>query len=274
MIDNQQNIASKKVFLIENQYYHFKEIWQRLNEEKYVINPSWSTDKKQETFKETIDLVRIYLNPRYTRKTRQHALEKLKKKINTFNPDLFIIDYVLVGNYYGETGVHLALKLRELGFSQPIVFLSNSEMKTANVISKYPKISGFKIWIYKGFAGKAILEGEYFTKEIIPRLRDILKLHAEKTINDEKYEIIEKLNDKHEFYSNISDERHSDAIKGQKKLKLLIDWLNVHKEEVNNLGDLTELLEVLIRNGIASDKFIKLCDEILNKPDLLYWKEA
>ncbi|MET1260217.1 hypothetical protein ABV409_12785 [Flagellimonas sp. DF-77] len=264
MTDAQKNIDGKRVFVIENQYYHFKEIWQRLNEEEYDIYPTWSTNRKHETFKEVIDLVRVYLNPRYIKSIRKNALEQLETTIKDFNPNLFIIDYILVGNYYGETGLDLALKLRELGFQQPIVFLSNSEMKSAKVIGDYPKISGSKDWIYKGFAGKVVLEKEYFEKEIIPRLNELLKLDAAKSVNSEVPELIQKFVGEYEFYSQLSTESHTDAAKGLKRLGILIDWLKTNKEEVKNVDDFNELIEVLNREGITSNKFIRLSNEKLN----------
>lgn len=270
MVDNQENTGRKVIFLIENQYDHFEKIWERLNEKYEVYPKKDKSNNKGEAYKEIINLVRVYLNPRYgidnPEKRRGIALEKLLGTIDTWKPDLFIIDYVLVGNYFGETGLDLAKKLREK-HKQPIVFLSNSKKNKAEIIAKYAELTEPKQWIYKGFAGEKVLEKDSFKEHILPEIEAILKQNVKKIISEEIEKVEKKLEKYYKTYDDLYGDHPSEskAIKpGLDRLLLLKVWLKEHKNKIGSTDEFNKLFMVLDDEGIFSDKIKRLCDEILN----------
>lgn len=172
--------SKKRIVVIENQYTQFKKIRDYLSE-YYDVYPR----KDLEEFKEFIDLVRVFLNPRYGNleedSIREKAFGKLLKFITeNIHPEIIIIDYILVGCHEAKNGIFLAKKFRENGIFVPFIFLSREWLDNYNVIEKYNKISEPKKWIEKGFAGKDILDEDYFTKHVLPQINSIM-------INDSIY---------------------------------------------------------------------------------------
>ena len=158
-----------KILIIENQFTQFNEIIKLLDGEGYHTFPD------ENSYKEFIDWIKIYLNPRYTLDRRNKYLDKILKKEIEYNPDIFIIDHILVGTHNADNGIDLAIKFRERGINQPFIFFSRTEMNNIDVCEKLPKVLPEKTWIYKGYSGADILEQKFFISEVIPKIESLLK---------------------------------------------------------------------------------------------------
>jgi ACT domain-containing protein len=233
----------KLIILIENQYFQFDVIKKNLIE-LYNIYPE--SDKQ---FKEFLDWVRIYLNIRYGETKRQHALSKILSVFKESNPDLVIIDQVLVGNHIAKNGIDLALKLRDEKISTPILFLSRTDINKVEVLQKYPNVDGLKDWLHKGYYGQKISEGDFFEKEVFKRIKSLIdafpKLDLEKSAYDYYKVINNTLNDRVgveivKCYINLRDNKkfkrnHIDALQ-----KYASGNQNIHEREelLNSLKNL------------------------------------
>jgi len=160
-----------KIILIENQKTQFDKIVNFFSKYNgnYFIYPNNSN------YQEFTDRIRVYLNTNYYKELREKILTDIFKCIEEFKPDIFIIDHVLVGCYNASTGLDFALRLRENGFQQPIIFLSRTLESDEKVMNELPKIGGNKIWVSKGYAGKEILQEEYFKKEVLEKIPSLLQ---------------------------------------------------------------------------------------------------
>jgi hypothetical protein len=229
-----------KVLLIENQKYQFKEIFEFLNE-GYEVFPDLNG------FKRILDFVRICLNNRYSKERRDTAFAKLVSEIKDFNPELFLIDHILVGNYFAKNGIDLVEKLQEIGFTQPVVFLSNTKPNTAEVISNLTKIKNFKVWIHKGYAGEEILSPDYFEKHVLLELSNILTVSL-------KEDILKILRDKIPNYLLNAKEGEPDRIYANYLSKLIE---SISNDDYNLSLDFRHLLNNLsLRNFIDAESKI------------------
>ncbi len=165
----------KRILLIENQYTQFRRIKTHLNNAGYTVYP---TDEGGDLFNEFMDYVRIYLNHRYggiqEGSRRKKVFEKIVEKINDGDFDAFIIDYILVGCSAGLTGIFLAEKFRDKGITTPIIFLSREKSNQPEITNNLNKnLEPFK-WIHKGYAGREILEDEYFRQNVIKIIEECI----------------------------------------------------------------------------------------------------
>lgn len=158
----------RKILVIENQFTQFKKITKLLDTAGYQSFPD------EETFKDYIDWIRIYLNPRYTRDRRDHFWKKILVKTIDFAAEVFIIDHILVGTHNAEDGIDLAMKFRENGITQPFIFFSRTDINSIDVCRRLPNVSPKKDWIFKGYSGAAILEPEFFRNEVIKKIEEFL----------------------------------------------------------------------------------------------------
>ena len=162
---------NKKIVIIENQLTQFEKIRNKLAycEEAYSIYPDI------DSYKEFLDWIRIYLDTRYEEKRRSNFFGKIVNKIKEENPDLLIIDHILVGCHSGKTGIDLALRLRMEGeIATPILFLSRSDLNTPHISSQYPKIAEPREWVSKNSKKKENLEDTYFNSHIMERIIEVL----------------------------------------------------------------------------------------------------
>lgn len=169
-----------RLIVIENQFYQFDKIYDYL--EKFEVFPN------KDEFKKILDLVRITLNGRYCQSRRDDAFESLISEFIRFEPDLFIIDHILVGNYFAKNGIDFVKELQKRDFKQPIIFLSNTKPNTAEVISNLPSIQDSKLWIHKGYAGEEILDLDYFDKHVVKKIEIMLS----ESLENEILKILEK----------------------------------------------------------------------------------
>lgn len=206
---------NKKIVIIENQLTQFEKIRNKLAycEDTYNIYPDI------DSYKEFLDWIRIYLDTRYEEKRRLNFFRKIVNKIKEENPDLLIIDHILVGCHSGKTGIDLALKLRTEGkIATPILFLSRSDLNTPHISSQYPKIAEPREWVSKNSKKKENLEDAYFNDHIM----DIIKKLLKKERTPIKDRIINQLRDKS---TNIPDDSDMENIIN-KLTKQFIDYLN------------------------------------------------
>lgn len=237
--------SKRRVLVIENQFTQFKEIIRLLDGAGYQVFP---TDEK--TFKDYLDWIRIFLNPRYDLSRRTLFWEKILQKTIEFSADIFIIDHILVGTHSAEDGIDLAIKFREKGISQPFIFFSRSEMNNIEICDKLPKVLEEKIWIFKGYSGADILEKKFFVAEIIPKIETLLKKQISTLI-------IEKLNEK-------KTQKITSATTGIQK-EIITETLKLIQQVKNAKIQLSEeLLDKLSEDKLESE-YLKLLKSLVIK---------
>ncbi len=193
----------RRILIIENQFVQFKDIIKLLGNSGFDFFPD------ENTFVEYIDAVKIYLNPRYPIERRNSFLDKLIEMTTNFNPEILIIDHILIGAHDGEDGIDLALKFREKNLNQPIIFFSRTEQNNIDVSFKLPKVSHNKEWISKGYSGADILEEIFFKERVIPKIESFLpKTLSEKIIKkltEKKYKPGSSLKDVHRTINEVTE---------------------------------------------------------------------
>ena len=237
--------SKRKVLVIENQFTQFKEIIKLLDGAGYQTFP---TDEK--TFKDYLDWIRIFLNPRYDSNRRKLFWDKILKNTIEFNAEIFIIDHILVGTHSAEDGIDLAMKFREHGISQPFIFFSRSEMNNIDICDKLPKVLAEKIWIFKGYSGADILEEKFFTAEVIPKIETLLKKQLSTLI-------IEKLNEKKtQKITSATNDTQKEIITETLKLILQVKNAKIQSSE--------ELLNKLTEDKLESE-YLELLKSLVIK---------
>lgn len=159
--------AGPRIVLIENQFREYNKFRMKLDR-NYVIYPS------VDEYINFIDHVRVYLNPRYDQ-LRKPALRKVLEMIDAFEPDLLIVDHILVGNHTGETGIALALELRK-SIKKPIIFLSRTVRNDIDVCINLPmlKPQSNVVWVPKGYPGSDFTEDPFFSDQILTAITAML----------------------------------------------------------------------------------------------------
>lgn len=172
------------IILIENQISQFWEIvkfFRPKDGDKIIYN---IFPKEDDQFINFMDNIRVRLNLYYPDNIREKALQNILSIINTSNqiegkstqPDAFIIDHKLVGCHNSLTGIHLAKELRKQGYiNQPIIFLSRTLESDSNVMEGRKTLMGSHIWIPKGYAGKEINDKDYFEKNVLAVIPELIK---------------------------------------------------------------------------------------------------
>ncbi len=158
----------RKILVIENQFIQFQKIINLLDSAGYKSFPD------EDSFKEYIDWIRIYLNPRYNSDRRNKFWEKILKKTKDYNAEVFIIDHILVGPHNAQDGIDLAIKFRASGIKTPIIFFSRTEGNSPDICDRLPKVLEKKVWVFKGYARADILEERFFEKEVIPKIENFM----------------------------------------------------------------------------------------------------
>ncbi|HEY8560159.1 MAG TPA: hypothetical protein VIL74_07270 [Pyrinomonadaceae bacterium] len=214
----------KKVLIVENQFLQFKAIHYLLNKAGFEIFPD------ENSFKEFLDGVRICLNTRYTPIRQNKYWNKILGKTIEYNPDIIIIDHILVGSHEAEDGIDLAIKFRKYNVKQPFIFFSRTDINNIDICDRLPKVLPKSRWIVKGYSGADILEPIFFEKKVIPEIEALLD-------------------------SNLGNEQTSTLIDSSKLLRL--------KDKLAGLEKTRKLLETNVnryRNEIIieSDLAIKI----------------
>jgi len=214
--------TKRRILIIENQFIQFKDI-------KYLLdNSGYQTFPDEKSFIDFIDAIKIHLNRRYTNERRTFFLEKVIEIITKFDPEILIIDHILVGTHDAQDGIDLAVEFRKRGLKQPIIFFSRTELNNIDICDKLPNVTLDKEWIFKGYSSEDILEKKFFDEIVIPKIESLLK-------RDISSRIIEKLK------GNVIDSRSStseihEAIKSN--TQKIIDKINneqlIISEEIYN----------------------------------------
>jgi len=175
--------TKRRILIIENQFIQFKDI-------KYLLdNSGYQTFPDENSFIDFIDAIKIHLNRRYTNERRTFFLEKVIEIITKFDPEILIIDHILVGTHDAQDGIDLAVEFRKRGLKQPIIFFSRTELNNIDICDKLPNVTLDKEWIFKGYSGEDILDKKFFDEIVIPKIKSLLP----KSVSNK---IIEKLNEK------------------------------------------------------------------------------
>lgn len=194
---------NRRILIIENQFIQFKDIIKLLDNSGFDFFPN------ENKFDEYLDAIKIYLNPRYPIERRNLFLNKLIEMTANYNPELLIIDHILIGAHDGEDGIDLAVKFRENNFNQPIIFFSRTEQNNIDVCVKLPKVSHCKEWISKGYSGADILEAAFFNERVIPRIQSLLSEPLSekilKKLNDRKYKLGSSSKEVHRRINEVTE---------------------------------------------------------------------
>jgi hypothetical protein len=193
--------------VVENQIYQFREIQGHLRRsQKFEVFPSVSdTENAENTFIPFMDAVRIYLNPSYEGVKSQTAADRIVASIKTFDPELFVVDHILVGNYKAFKGTYLARQLLAQ-YGKPIVFLSRTDPNKQEIKEDLEYLSEKRIqheWVGKGFSGLPILERSYFEKCVI----DVISRLLGKSERDLLLDKIEQLASSHNDFEDLKDDK-------------------------------------------------------------------
>lgn len=172
-----------KIVLIENQKVQFDTI-SSLFRDRPGSNIHYEIFPKEKDYTLFLDCIKVYLNEYYKPVHNAFALKRLIDMIHNFRldqdntePHVFIIDHKLVGCHKSLSGIDLAIELRNnQGFKvQPMIFLSRTSKADPKVMEGLPHLSGIHEWIPKGYAGKEILDDEYFKKNVLNIIPGLIK---------------------------------------------------------------------------------------------------
>jgi hypothetical protein len=180
-----------KIVLIENQKAQF-DIISNLFRNEPGSDINYEIFPKEKEFTLFIDSIKVYLNQYYKPEHNKSALLKIINMINNFKlntqdntePNAFIIDHKLVGCHKSLSGIDLAIELRSNpGYKdQPMIFLSRTSRSDPKVMEGLPNLTGEHEWIPKGYAGKEILDEEYFKKKVLDIIPDLIKESMQKSV--------------------------------------------------------------------------------------------
>lgn len=188
-----------KILLVENQKCQFKIII-----DLFKHNPGEEIEfdifPQEKGYEDFIDNIRVYLNKYYKEEVRNKALDNVIAQISNFNAnkdlDFFVIDHKLVGCHYSFSGIDLAKELKKnYNFNQFLIFLSRTSPLNEDVMNNLVELKEHVDyeWVSKGYAGKEILQPEYFNKEVKNRLIVLFKEHEEKSTANYMKNIYHKL---------------------------------------------------------------------------------
>lgn len=168
--------------VIENQWSQFAAIRGFLEKMQASVYPD------DNTFVKLMDCVRIVLLSAhtYSAKKRADAENVLIEEINNYNPELLLIDYNLIGQQRGGSGIDLYVALKDrFNSAYPVLFMSrlaldpNGSIDEAELVTK-----GFgpRNWITKGF-GDTEPDEFYFTNTVFNRIVEITNIGNSAKVN-------------------------------------------------------------------------------------------
>lgn len=169
--------------------------------------------RKDGTYDNFIDNVRVHLNNNYKDKINFIAQTYITKLIDVLNAedkfDFVIIDHKLVGCHNSRSGVHLAELLRKHNaYKYKIIFLSRNTSNDKQVTKEFSEVSltaSDYIWITKGYAGVAILQEDYFRTQVINEIKRLFQSQDKQSIDD----VIRDLRENIRLLFNTFDELNS-----------------------------------------------------------------
>lgn len=258
-------MSNYKIVLIENQKTQFDTI-SDLFRDKPGPNIHYEIFPKEGEFTLFIDNIKVYLNQYYKSEHNKSALKKLIEIIHNFKldtqdnsePDAFIIDHKLVGCHKSLSGIDLAIELRNNhGYQeQPMIFLSRTSKADPRVMEGLPHLSGVHEWIPKGYAGKEILDEEYFKNNVLDIIPKLINESLQRSVIDLMVSLQEKI--------SLIFSRHQNKLSGDAKeildkydhtLQTNIFYCLDKKEKLKNILNYAESNDLTLFEN--ADKFIK-----------------
>ncbi len=176
-------MGQKNILLIENQYTQFENIKDLITVccmDEFIVYP----DIKE--FTTVADWVRISLNRRYDKSRRDDALKRLEKYIVSEKEiDLLIVDHILIGHTDGGNGIHLIKDLQSCNIQLPYIFLSRTPRNNRDVAKDLRKelqvTEPHQVnWIDKGYANIGIGTEDYFNRNVIPIIKNVINMKEKK----------------------------------------------------------------------------------------------
>lgn len=166
----------KRVLIVENQRYQYEVICKELKD--YDVYPE--NIENMAAYSKFIDNVAVWVNEQYP--IRDKAEKYIIEYVLDFKIDIIIMDHIIGGAHHCLTGVDLAIMINKYMAKNDkivkVLFLSNVEYGNKERLSKYcdyqklfPESSE---WVLKGYFGDEILNKEYFEKNIIKVISELL----------------------------------------------------------------------------------------------------
>jgi hypothetical protein len=235
-----------KVFAIENQYTQFIKISNVLSFD-YDVFPLPNVS----SFKSVMDNVRIALNKGYGNITSSKSYAHTRflilcAEIRLFEPDVILIDHILVDSKNALSGIELAKQFRKNGIKIPILFFSSSPLNKPEIANIRSSVSNCD-WLPKGFDGKDNLTREILEKELSPRISKLTGQNRDSIIHTLSATFFSEMTDLDWF-------RGKDAILAQLEslmstnsndylVEFFEDW---HSSKRKDAATLTQLFDSLI----------------------------
>jgi len=261
----------KKVILVENQISQFTKL-SVLLKYKYSLFPKHTKD-----FIDFMDLIRVFLNPRYGKliddttgefiedSIRKKTFDKILTIIRNEKPNLIVLDNILVGNHEGENGIFFAKILRKLYKEQPllpIIFLTRTNKSSVKIKKDLSSITHPFEWLEKGYFKGENLSEEYIKEILIPKIEDLIKFNLPIS-NDSIKDEIESL------FKLIEDLPH-DHCKDYAGYKDI--YIRIHEKDFQVPKEITIAYKDLYEKGRKSSfdnkhfiEFNKHLEKILNE---------
>lgn len=254
----------KKILVIENQNFQYKEIIGYLKSNNFQYYPDI-----KDNYVEFIDHVRVWVNKEYEHNDYRKRSFSYIYDVMQKGFDLILMDHILGGAYHCLTGIDFAralnLKRKEENKKYiPVVFLSKTESNEENRLKQYDEYKAdfpdTSVWVHKGYFGDEILNETYFNECVVKEINRLISTPQEnsKYVNffEERLVIAQKLNKPED---NVSENEEIET------LKLLIPALketriDTNHEEVNNL---LKRIEFNIRNGCSNSENYQIIKDFI-----------
>jgi hypothetical protein len=243
---------ANKILLIENQFTQFDTLQRELSS-RYEVFPEQMPTQPENVvaFKAFMDLIRVILNPRYKRKQGERAFNELMAYINEKEPDLLVVDYILVSHSAAETGAALAKKIRGAFPPEkiiPVLFISRTPRDRIDVIKSVDSMKN-KDWADKQYYAGTLLDHIYVTDVVIPKIDALLA---------ETKEEVEKM-DRVEISTNLQ------KMLRMPKFERAMESLRVDRNGLLNrfktLSDIPQIVADQIKLKFRTDDFVDEEDE-------------
>lgn len=161
-----------KILIIENQYDDYLTIRRQLLSRHQVV-------PEDGDFIWVMDYIRVYLNRDYDPLRCKLAFDTIITYIEKHQVEFIIVDYRLSGTESGLTGVDFIEELRGIDSRSwnlcPYMFLTRTSKNLESVAEKLIHVGGKEpTWIDKGLGGMNINNEDYFKKNILNKIAEMV----------------------------------------------------------------------------------------------------
>ncbi|WP_256005207.1 hypothetical protein [Pedobacter deserti] len=258
-------MVNRRVAIIENQSMQFSLI------RGYLTSASFEVFPNQNEYTTFLDHVRVFLNKRYSEVRKKNAFDGLLKMLNEFEPELLLIDHMLVGNHNADNGLDLAIKLRKENVTIPILFLSRTDRNQIDVCKKLPEVQQPTDWISKGYTGEEILQKIFFREQVLKKILLFLDKSREDKIREELDVMLKYFEELHKIHKE-SNSRFQLPQKA-KGLKLLVELIESLKLSLNIdksvLSEITMTYKAIVEStevaGFGEASWVSLIELLISK---------